>query len=125
MSGRSLFASALAAAALLATPAMTAPGPAQAGSASSDMACTREPLGRVPAPAGLQATIDAIFDRDVPADVETPNGVTGEPEAMEVVMVRIKDGKPVLACVGTKEAATRFLTAPVETIGLTKTAEEK
>ena len=116
MAGRRLFiASVLAAAALLAVPAI-----------ANDRACTRDTIGRLPAQAtALQLTLDEIFDRVPSVSIETPDGVTGEPETMEVVMVRIKDGKPVLACVDSKEAAVRFLTAPVEKIGTTKIAEEK
>ena len=33
------------------------------------------------------------------------------------MIARVKDGKPVLACVDTKEAAVRFIKAPVEKIG--------
>jgi hypothetical protein len=40
-------------------------------------------------------------------------------------MVRVKDGKPVMACVDSKEAATRFATAPIEKIGGSRIAEEK
>lgn len=114
MAGRLVFASVFAAAALLATPAL-----------ASDRACTRETIGRAPVQAAMQAALDEIFDRVEKPSVTTPNGVTGEFTTMEVVMIRIKDGKPVLACVGSKEAAQRFLSAPVEKIGTTKIAEEK
>ena len=89
-----------------------------------DRACTRETLGRLTAVTELQATLNAIFDRPVAASIETENGVTGDYGTMEVVMVRIKDGKPVVACVDTKEAAERFLNAPLSQIG-SKRAEEK
>lgn len=114
MAGRLSIASVLAAAALFATPAT-----------ASEPVSNRDVLGRVPTPVKLQAVIEALFNRQVPPSIETPTGVTGEPETMEVVMVRIKDGKPVMACVDSKEAAVRFLTAPVEKIGTTKIAEEK
>ena len=102
------------AAAVLATPLM-----------ANDRACTRETIGRAPVKAAMQVTLDQIFDRAEKPAVVTNNGVTGEMSVMEVVMVRIRDGKPVLACVDSKEAATRFLTAPVHKIGTTKIAEEK
>lgn len=89
-----------------------------------DRACTRETLGRLPAVTELQATLNAIFDRPIAAAIETENGVTGDYGTMEVVMVRIKDGKPVVACVDTKEAAEKFLNAPLSQIG-SKRAEEK
>lgn len=114
MAGRLVFASVFAGAALLAAPAL-----------ASDRACTREIIGRAPVHTAMQAALDQIFDGTGKPSVVTQNGVTGEPETMEVVMIRIKDGKPVLACVDSKEAAQRFLAAPAAKIGTTKIAEEK
>jgi hypothetical protein len=89
-----------------------------------DRACTRELPGRLPAVSALQQTIDAIFDREATPSIETDNGVTSDFTTMEVLVVRVKDGKPVVACVDTKEAAQRFLAAPAAQLGA-RTAEEK
>ena len=43
---------------------------------------------------------------------------------LHMLVARIKDGKVVLGCVDTKEAATRFLAAPAEKLR-SKVAEEK
>jgi hypothetical protein len=102
--------------ALLAVPALAS---------DLDRACTREIFGRITAVSELQATLNAIFDRPVAASIETESGVTGDYGTMEVVMVRVKDGKPVVACVDTKEAAEKFLHAPLSQIGGGKRAEEK
>lgn len=100
-------------AALLAIPAM-----------ASDRA-TKEPAPRPPALTALELAVEQIFDRlHVPA-ADTPAGVTEELPIMEVLMVRVKDGKPVMACVDSKEAARRFLAAPAEKIGAVKQAVEK
>ena len=70
---------------------------------ASDQSCTRETLK----PVGAVTRIDvaSLFERK-----------PSEPEgSMEVVLARIgKDGKPILACVDSAEAAKRFLEAPVE-----------
>ena len=116
MAGRlslaSVFAAALAA--LFVTPAI-----------ANDQACTRETIGIAPAVAAIhpvQASIDAIFDAPANA-VTTPEGTTDGP-SLQLIMVRVKDGEPVMACVDSKEAATRFLTAPIAQIH-GKHAEEK
>jgi hypothetical protein len=91
---------------------------------ASDRA-TSEPAPRPPALTALELAVEQIFDRlHVPA-ADTPAGVTEELPIMEVLMVRVKDGKPVLACVDSKEAARRFLAAPAEKIGAAKQAAEK
>jgi hypothetical protein len=53
---------------------------------------------------------------------------TGEAtyDSPHILMVRVKDGKPVLGCVDSREAAERFLKAPAEKLGgRTAAAEEK
>lgn len=112
MAGRLFFVAALAA--LLATSA-----------AANDRACTRETVGRIPALTALQLEVDQIFDRMSTPTADTAPGEAVEFPVMEVLMVRIKDGKPVIACVDSKEAAQRFLNAPIGKIGMTRTAEEK
>src|SRR5688572_13458745 len=100
MAGRLSSASAVAAAlaALLASPAM-----------ASDQACTRETIGVTAAVVAihpLQAAIDAIFETPA-AQVATAEGTSDGP-SLQLIMVRVKDGKPVMACVDSKESATRF-----------------
>lgn len=90
---------------------------------ATDRACTRETIGRLSVQAELQTTIEAIFERRADGHADVPQATTIF-MPLEVVMVRVKDGKPVLACVDSKEAARRFLTAPVEAIA-GKVAEEK
>ena len=100
-------------AALLAIPALAA-----------DRA-TKEAAPRPPALTALELAVEQIFDRlPVPA-ADTAAGVSEELPIMEVLMVRVKDGKPVMACVDSKEAARRFLAAPAEKIGHAKQAVEK
>ena len=116
MTGRLSLASVFAAtlAALFATPA-----------SANDQACTRDTIGPAPAVAAihpLQASIDAIFEHPATI-VATPEGTTDGP-SLQMIMVRVKDGKPVMACVDSKESATRFLKAPIEKIR-GKHAEEK
>lgn len=93
--------------------------------AANDRACTREALGRPPALTALQLTVEQLFAPSDDLPLEGTDGVTAQLPIMEMVMVRVKDGKPVLACVDTKEAAQRFLTAPTAKLGTTRTAEEK
>ena len=92
---------------------------------ANDRACIRETIGRPPALTALQLTVEQLFDVADDTPVESTDGVTATLPIMEMVMVRVKDGKPVLACVDTKEAAQRFLDAPLTKIGTTRTAEEK
>lgn len=89
-----------------------------------DRVCTRETVGRTPALATLQSTIDTMFAVPSAPSVVTEDGVTGMSDTVEMLVVRVKDGKPVLACVNTKEAAKRFLAAPLDQIG-GKAAAEK
>jgi hypothetical protein len=113
MAGRLSLASIVAAAALalLATPALAT---------DLDRDCTRETVGRVPGAAARLAALDEIF-------VEAVEPVDGLLEGMhtrEVVLARIIDGKLVMACVDTKEAAEKFLAATPEQLRATR-AEEK
>lgn len=92
---------------------------------ANDRACIRETIGRPPALTALQLAVEQLFDAPQDTPVESADGVTAVLPIMELVMIRVKDGKPVMACVDTKEAAQRFLDAPVAKIGTTHTAEEK
>lgn len=92
--------------------------------AANDETCIREAIGRVTAANAIHpvhAAIDAIYPAPA-ADVATADDATG-PE-LQMIMVRVKDGKPVMACVDSRESATKFLNAPVEKIH-GKHAEEK
>jgi hypothetical protein len=114
MAGRLSIASMAAAGALalLATPAFAT---------EPDRDCTRETAVRPAAAMMLHETVDTIFDRVAARAAEDP---AGELTSMEVVMVRIVDGKPVMACVDTKEAAKRFLAATADKLAA-KSAQEK
>src|SRR5688500_1652241 len=95
----------IALAALFATPA-----------AASDMACTRDVIGRAPMNIEihpLQAAIEAIFEAAAPTATAAGTIVEGP---SQMIMVRVQDGKLVMGCTDTKESATRFLTAPAETV---------
>lgn len=74
---------------------------------ASDQACTRDMLR----PVGVTAATVRI---DVASLFERRTSGEGAP-TLELLIARIgKDGKPVLACVDSAEAAQRFLEAPVE-----------
>lgn len=67
----------------------------------------------------------AFFARVEQQITETENGVSAPMGPTEVVVVRIgTDGKPVLACVDTEEAARRFFDAPVEKLPTRKAQEQ-
>ena len=71
-------------------------------SAASDEACTRETLKPLAVPAQTRIDVEALF-RAAPLD------------GMEVLIARVgPDGKLVLACVDSAEAAKKFLEAPIE-----------
>ena len=118
MAGRLFMASVFvfALAALTATPA-----------AASDQACTRDTIGTV-APAAeiqpLHAVIDAIFDAPAAAGATTVDAHSHDASTPHMLVARIKDGKVVMACVGDKEAAKRFLSAPAAKLR-SKAAEAK
>ena len=66
---------------------------------ASDQSCTREMLRPIGAAAVTRIDVAPLFER----------------RTIEVIVARIgKDGKPILACVDSAEAAKRFLEAPVE-----------
>lgn len=92
---------------------------------ANDRACIRETIGRPPALTTLHLTVEQLFDAADDVPVESADGVTAVLPIMEMVMIRVKDGKPVMACVDTKEAAQRFLDAPLAKIGSTRASEEK
>jgi len=83
---------------------------AATASAASDEACTRETLKPVAVPAQKHIDVEALFRADPAA------GAAAAPlDGMEVLIARIgPDGKPVLACVDSAEAAKKFLEAPIE-----------
>ena len=114
MAGRLFIASIASAAALalLASPAFAA---------ELDRDCTTQTPRRA-SMAMLQAEVDSIFDRVAAREAQDPAGAL---TSMEVVMVRIVDGKPVMVCVDTKEAAKRFLAAPADKLAGKAAAEEK
>ncbi|HYR28379.1 MAG TPA: hypothetical protein VEU30_07935 [Thermoanaerobaculia bacterium] len=91
---------------------------------ASDNACTRDDIGGTPA---LQVTIDRLFDRAAVAAADSNDAVSDVPPVMELLVVRVKNGKPVMACVDSKEAAQRFFAAPAEKLGVggRKAVEEK
>ena len=81
--------------------------------AADDEACTREMLKPVGAPAQAQMHIDVA-----PLFAQTNDA--GEPlfDGTEVLLARITpDGKTVMACVDSAEAAKKFLEAPIEKVG--------
>jgi len=86
----------------LALASMVAPG---AFAAANDEACTREMLKPVDAQATQQhIDVSALF-------AEKDNGG-------EVLVARIApDGKLVMACVDSAEAAKKFFEAPIEKVG--------
>ena len=114
MAGRLSFASIASAGALalLATPAFAT---------DLDRDCTREGAPRAAAAVTLHASVDSIFDA---VEARAAANPAGELTSMEVVVVRIIDGKPVMACVDNKEAAKRFLNAAPEALA-GKAAQEK
>jgi hypothetical protein len=116
MAGRHLTSSvfAVALAALIATPA-----------SASDQACTRDTIGAKAVavkPATLEAVIAAAFAPE--ADATTGEAHAHDASTPHMLVARIKDGKVVMACVDTKEAATRFLAAPAAKLR-SKAAEAK
>jgi hypothetical protein len=86
---------------------------AATASAASDEACTRETLKPLAVPAPTHIDVDALFRADPAA------GAAAAPlEGMEVLIARVgPDGKLVLACVDSAEAAKKFLEAPIEKTG--------
>jgi hypothetical protein len=78
---------------------------------ANDEACTREMLKPVGAQAQLHIDVAPLF---------AATNAAGEPQfdGVEVLLVRIApDGKPVMACVDSAEAAKKFLEAPIEKAG--------
>jgi len=69
-------------------------------------------------PAAAPATLEKTFTASAEgASIETEDGVSAMVGPIDVVISRIgADGKPVMACVDTLEAARRFFAAPVETV---------
>jgi hypothetical protein len=99
---------AAAALALLATPALAS---------DLDRDCTRAAGSPVPAAAARLTALDMIFDK--PED-----GAPDSLHTMEVVLARVVDGKLVMACVDTKEAAEKFLSARPEQLRANRTEEK-
>ena len=74
--------------------------------AASDDSCTRDPMARVSA--RLHIAVAEFFETS-----ETQP----QPQALELLVARIgPDGKPVVACVDSAEAAKKFLEAPMEKV---------
>ena len=93
--------------------------------AASDQACTRDVIGHAPVSIEihqLQKAIEEIFV--APAVTATAAGTIVEGPS-QLIMVRVENGKLVMACTDTKESATRFLTASVEKVSASNIAEEK
>jgi hypothetical protein len=66
-------------------------------------------------PTLLRSDLASIFATHQSETIETDDGFMALGGSMEVVVARIgADGKPVLGCVDTEEAARRFFEAPVE-----------
>jgi hypothetical protein len=107
---------------------------ASAASAASDRDCAREAQSQsIEAqtqvetteceasshPAQPQAaaprTLAEVFATPTGQSIETEDGVSAEVGPLEVVISRIgKDGKPIMACVDSPEAAKRFFDAPLD-----------
>jgi hypothetical protein len=93
--------------------------PAQA--LDSDMSCTPREVRQRERTTVQQLSV--MFPTE-PVIVESSTGVTAYGSSMEVLVARIgPDGKPVLACTDSMEAAKRFLEAPAERVRAT--AQEK
>ena len=85
---------------------------ATAALAASDESCTRETLKPVGAPQHIN--IATLFEKNDEMPLE----------GMEVLVARIApDGKAVMACVDSAEAAKKFFEAPIEKTG--RAAKEK
>ena len=80
---------------------------------------------KMPAVSAMQLALNQLFTRLEVPPAETPAAGVPEVPVSHMLMVRLKDGKPVIACVDSKEGAQRFLSAPVEKIGGHKHAAEK
>ena len=77
-----------------------------------DAECTR---AMIPQTAASRIELGPLFAAKAREVVETSNGLSAPMGQLEVVVARIgADGRPVLACVDSEEAARRFLEAPVE-----------
>jgi hypothetical protein len=93
-------------------------------SATVASATERDCVGSHPAPAEAPA-VDLLTQLFEHTEITDPiSGEVTKIEGMEVLVVRLgTDGKPVLACVDSKEAARRFLDKPVEAVGSRKAQE--
>ena len=79
---------------------------------NQDEVCTRETFPRGTA----RLDVGALFRPPAEA-IETSNGVKLTATSFEVVIARIgTDGKPVMVCVDTEDAAQHFLHAPIDRI---------
>lgn len=93
--------------------------------AASDQACTRDVVGHAPMHLELQPlqkALDAIFEAPVVNETQAGTIVEGP---VQLIMVRVENGKLVMACNDTKESAVRFLTAPAGPVRASNVAEEK
>ena len=90
------------------------------GDDSQDRFCLRDEFPR----GAARLELGALFRQPAQA-AETSDGVSLRSGSMEVVVARIgTDGKPVMACVDTEEAAIHFFGAPVERIPTKRPVEK-
>jgi hypothetical protein len=113
---------------LVAAAALAVSSFAHAADNASDRECTSEELAKekatvqheaaVPqevAPVASMATLEKVFAAPVSQSIETEDGVMALVGPIEFVITRIgPDGKPVMACVDSAEAAQRFFEATFE-----------
>src|SRR5687767_6600215 len=87
---------------------------------SQDRTCTRETFPN----AAERLDVGTLFRPPAEA-IETSDGVKLPATSFEVVIARIgADGKPVMACVDTEDAARHVLHAPIEQVRV-RQAQEK
>lgn len=82
---------------------------------------------QVPAATPAPITLEQLLPDTAgePETIETENGVSATVTHLDVVVARIgADGKPVMACVDSKEAARRFSHAPVDKLQTKKAKEQ-
>lgn len=92
--------------------AALAAAPAALASDEADRSCTRDRIARTVTSAPRLALVEAFAK---PQQEVIDDGMTGPMGPLEVIVVRIgKDGKPVMSCVDTPEAAERFFKAAAE-----------
>lgn len=94
-----------------------------ASDGASDRMCTRDTVARA---ATLRAKVAEAFAQKPEQVVVPADDFTASMGPMEVIVARIgADGKPVMSCVDTPEAAVRFLALAVEQLPKPKHKEAK